>query len=124
MAQYAGTERRTFPALFGAGLGLGVILIIVAFLIDGSLGWGVVVLVVVAALAAVGYRAIAGSSRSDADSSDPIAKQPLTRDRPLGDTPEAHDEINVHDIPVDAPERHSTERLAGGSEGTTRGPVQ
>jgi hypothetical protein len=50
---------------------------------------------------------------------------PLTPDdeRPLGDTPEAHDEINPHDIPLDNPGRREAERLAGGEEGTTRGNV-
>ena len=48
---------------------------------------------------------------------------PITPDdeRPLGDTPEVHDEINPHDIPLDNPGRKEAERLAGGEEGTTRG---
>ena len=48
---------------------------------------------------------------------------PVTPDdeRPLGDTPEAHDEINPHDIPLDNPGRKEAERLAGGEDGTTRG---
>jgi hypothetical protein len=50
---------------------------------------------------------------------------PMTPDdeRPLGDTPEAHDEINPHDIPLDNPGRQEAERLAGGKEGTTEGNV-
>ena len=44
-------------------------------------------------------------------------------DRPLGDTPEAHDEISPHDLPKDHPGRQQAERDAGGDEGTTRGNV-
>ena len=48
---------------------------------------------------------------------------PLTPDdeTPLGDTPEAHDEISPHDLPPDHPGRAETERLAGGVDGTTTG---
>ncbi len=38
-----------------------------------------------------------------------------------GDTPEAHDEINPHDLPPDHPGRQAAEEKAGGEEGTTRG---
>ena len=41
---------------------------------------------------------------------------------PLGDTPEAHDEISPHDIPKDNPGRQEAERMAG-EEGATRGNV-
>ena len=59
---------------------------------------------------------------------DETAKEPLgpltpDDERPLGDTPEAHDEINPHDIPLGNPGRREAERLAGGEEGTTRGNV-
>jgi hypothetical protein len=37
-------------------------------------------------------------------------------DRPLGDTPEAHDEINPRDIPRDNPARHEAERRTEGAE--------
>ena len=39
---------------------------------------------------------------------------------PLGDTPEAHDEINPHDLPKDHPGREQAERIAG-ERGTTEG---
>lgn len=45
-------------------------------------------------------------------------------ERPLGDTDQAHDEINPHDLPRDHPARDDAEREAGGAEGTTRGPVK
>ena len=38
----------------------------------------------------------------------------------LGDTPEAHDEINPHDLPPDHPGRHAAERMAEG-DGETAG---
>jgi hypothetical protein len=41
---------------------------------------------------------------------------------PLGDTPEAHDEISPHDIPKDNPGRPEAERMAG-EKGVTRGNV-
>src|SRR3712207_1121280 len=40
---------------------------------------------------------------------------------PAGDTPEAHDEINPHDLPPDHPGRQAAEVQAGGEDGTTRG---
>lgn len=43
--------------------------------------------------------------------------------RPLGDTPEAHDDISPHDIPLDHPGREAAEKMAdgAGAEGTTAG---
>lgn len=40
---------------------------------------------------------------------------------PAGDTPEAHDEINPHDLPMDHPGRKAAEAQAGGEQGTTGG---
>ena len=59
----------------------------------------------------------------DEDAEEPLG--PLTPDdeTPLGDTPEAHDEISPHDLPPDHPGREEAERLAGGVEGTTRGNI-
>ncbi len=56
----------------------------------------------------------------DSESSEPLG--PLTPDdeTPLGDTPEAHDEISPHDLPPDHPGRAQAEREAG-ERGTTRG---
>ena len=43
-------------------------------------------------------------------------------DRPLGDTPEAHDELNPHDVPKwDRKTREAAEEQAGGPGGTTGG---
>ena len=43
--------------------------------------------------------------------------------RPLGDTPEAHDEITPHDLPADHPGRAEAERQAARGGGVTRGDV-
>jgi hypothetical protein len=39
----------------------------------------------------------------------------------LGDTPEVHDEISPHDLPVHHPGRAEAERLAQDEDGTTGG---
>jgi hypothetical protein len=58
-----------------------------------------------------------------ADAGDPIPSTHLVADdeTPAGDTPEAHDEINPHDLPKDHPGRQTAEEQAGGMQGTTRG---
>jgi hypothetical protein len=46
-------------------------------------------------------------------------------DRPLGDTPEAHDEISPHDVPKwDRATRMAAEEQSGGLEGETGGNEQ
>jgi len=50
------------------------------------------------------------------------ADQERPDDRPLGDTPEAHDEISPHDLPPDHPGRPAVIEQAGGMQGTTPGP--
>ncbi len=57
---------------------------------------------------------------------DDAAEEPLgpftpDDETPLGDTPEAHDEISPHDLPPDHPGRREAERISGDEEGTTRG---
>src|SRR3954468_15517812 len=45
--------------------------------------------------------------------------------RPLGDTPEAHDELNPHDVPKwDRATRMAAEEQSGGTEGTTGGNAE
>ena len=48
------------------------------------------------------------SERALSDESEPIPSAHLITDdeRPLGDTPEAHDEVSPRDIPLDNPGRH------------------
>jgi hypothetical protein len=54
------------------------------------------------------------------------AKEPLGAatpddERPMGDTPEAHDEIVPEDLPKDHPGRQEAERQAAEGDGTVRG---
>jgi hypothetical protein len=65
-----------------------------------------------------------GDARAaNADSEDPVPTAHVIEDdaTALGDTPEAHDEINPHDLPPDAPGRRAAEEMAGGQDGTTEG---
>lgn len=57
------------------------------------------------------------------DENEPLPSTHLIPDNETaaGDTPEAHDEINPHDLPTDHPGRQAAEAQAGGEEGTTRG---
>jgi hypothetical protein len=55
------------------------------------------------------------------DRDDPFPGLGMDDERPLGDTPEAHDEINPHDLPLDNPGRHAAERQAEQRGGTTPG---
>jgi hypothetical protein len=61
------------------------------------------------------------------DSEDPIPSTHLAKDErtPLGDTQEAHDEINPHDLPKGHPGRAEAEREAGEpAERTEQGVTQ
>jgi hypothetical protein len=122
--RFDGVERRRFPALVALGGGLGAVVVIVAFIADAGLAWPLLILFALCLLVAVVYRLIAGSTRDGADDTDSFPKQPATRSRPLGDTPEAHDELSPHDIPLYSPARRAAERQAGGLAGTTRGHRQ
>jgi hypothetical protein len=58
----------------------------------------------------------------DEDAKEPLGPMTPDEETPLGDTPEAHDEISPHDIPKDNPGRPEAERMAG-EKGVTRGNV-
>lgn len=58
----------------------------------------------------------------DSQSSEPLGPMTPDEETPLGDTPEAHDELSPHDLPPDHPGRKQAEREAG-ETGTTRGNV-
>jgi hypothetical protein len=67
-----------------------------------------------------------GTGGENTDKPEDTGDQPLgpaTPDsrRPLGDTPEAHDEIIPEDLPKDHPGRHEAERQAAEGDGTARG---
>jgi hypothetical protein len=86
----------------------------------------VIVLALFAANAALRRRVTARhDSIEDAmsDEREPLPSAHLIPDNttPAGDTPEAHDELNPHDLPPDHPGREAAEEQAGGEEGTTRG---
>jgi hypothetical protein len=57
----------------------------------------------------------------DDQADEPLGPATPDEETPLGDTPEAHDEISPHDLPKDHPGRQQAEREAGGEGGTTRG---
>lgn len=57
----------------------------------------------------------------DGRAAEPLGPMTPDDETPLGDTPEAHDEISPHDLPPDHPGREEAERLAGGEGGTTKG---
>jgi hypothetical protein len=59
----------------------------------------------------------------DSEASEPLGPMTPDEETPLGDTPEAHDEISPHDLPPGHPGREQAERQAGGEGGTTRGNV-
>src|SRR4051794_32109868 len=103
--RFEGVERRRFPALLAVGAALGAIVVIVAFISDAGLAWPLLILFVLCVAVAIAYRFIAGSNRDDADHTDSFPKQPATTARPLGDTPEARDEVSPHDFPVGTPAR-------------------
>ena len=57
----------------------------------------------------------------DKSADEPLGPATPDDETPLGDTPEAHDEISPHDLPKDHPGRKAAEEQAEG--GTTRGDV-
>ena len=61
----------------------------------------------------------AGPHNDEAD--EPLGPATPDDQTDLGDTPEVHDEISPHDLPVDHPGRAEAERLAGAEGDTTSG---
>lgn len=64
-----------------------------------------------------------GDAMADADEPIPATHLIPDDETPAGDTPEAHDELNPHDLPMDHPGRSAAERQAG-EDRTTRGDRQ
>ena len=52
---------------------------------------------------------------------EPLGPATPDTETPLGDTPEAHDELSPMDLPPDHPARKEAERKSGGIGGTTEG---
>jgi hypothetical protein len=61
------------------------------------------------------------TSPHDEEADEPLGPATPDDETPMGDTPEAHDEVSPHDLPKDHPGRREAEELAGGEGGTTRG---
>ena len=55
------------------------------------------------------------------DADEPLGPMTPDTETPLGDTPEAHDELSPVDLPKDHPGRKQAERDSEGVEGTTKG---
>jgi hypothetical protein len=103
-----------------------------AWILDGP-GYGIATLLAglipltAAALLVASTRrgtARAGDTLVDAtveDDADRVPAMGADERRPLGDTPEAHDEITPHDLPKDHPGRKEAERQADEHGGTTPG---
>ena len=112
---------QTFPIALLGGIGAMVVLAIIAGVV---VGWeyAVATLILIALVAGVAifYRLMAGKG-SEENPQGGLPKLPADAGRPLGDTKEAHDEINPHDFPADSPGRKPAEAMARGDEGTTGG---
>ena len=81
----------------------------------------IVIPIIVLALVCLGaffaFRTIGTSRNAESDASDPVPRLSDDEARPLGDTPEAHDEINPHDLPTDHPGRQAAEEMASEEAG-------
>ena len=112
----------TFPTALAGGIAAAIAVAIVAWITVGSeLALPVLVLAALCVGAAIAYRTVGTSRSAPTDSSDSVPRLSAEGDRPLGDTPQAHDEINPHDLPPDHPGRHAAEKIAEGDEGETAG---
>ena len=111
----------TFPIAWAGGIGAMLVLAIIAGVVV-AWSWGIAILVLTALVAGVAifYRLMAGKGSED-NPQGGLPKLPTDAGRPLGDTKEAHDEINPHDFPADSPGRKPAEAMARGDEGTTGG---
>ena len=120
---------KAFPSGILIGIIAAAILGVVAWIVLGAeFGIPILVLAAICILAALAYRMMAGSVSEDAgytDETDPTPKVPTSGDgRPLGDTADAHDEINPHDLPLDNPGRQTAEEMSGDIDSTTSGHAQ
>ncbi len=115
---------KTFPAAWIGGVIAGLVVAAVAWLtVGGELAIPVLILTVLLAVVAIVYRTVGTSRTAATDNTDTTPRLRAEGNRPLGDTPEAHDEINPHDLPPDHPGRHAAEEMAQG-DGETAGMSQ
>ena len=112
----------TFPTAVIGGLVAAVVVIAVAWLALGAeAAIPITILALICVGAAIAYRTIGTAGDAATDSSDSVPRLNAEDGRPLGDTPQAHDEINPHDLPPDHPGRHAAEEMAQGDDGSTSG---
>ena len=115
------TPGPTFPAALVGGVVAAVIVIGVAWAALGAeAAIPITILAVILVGAAIAFRTIGTSRMAASDNRDNVPRLNAEGERPLGDTPQAHDEISPHDLPPDHPGRHAAEEMAG-PEGTTSG---
>ena len=123
MASAKSTPGPAFP--LGLVIGLVAAVVVIAFAwatLGAEAGIPITILAVICAVVALVYRTMgAGGKRAESDSSEGgLPRLPADSERPLGDTPDAHDEISPHDLPPDHPGRHAAEEMAQG-DGDTAG---
>ena len=124
MASEKSTPGPAFPVGLVGGLVAAVVVIAVAWAALGAeVAIPITILAVICAGVAIAYRTMgSGGPRAASDSSEGgLPRLPTDSERPLGDTPQAHDEINPHDLPPDHPGRRKAEEMAEGDEGETAG---
>ena len=117
---------KAFPSGILIGIIGAAVLAVVAWTVLGAeFGIPILVLAAICIIAAIVYRMMAGAPSGDAgytDATDNVPKVPTSGDgRPLGDTREAHDEVNPHDLPLDNPGRTTAREMSGDESGTTAG---
>jgi hypothetical protein len=122
-ARFTDREKQRFPTLMVAGLLLAAAVIIVAWIAVGAeYAVPLVILAALCVVGLVGFRLISSRNRDPAASEEGgLPAQAPDPTRPLGDTAEAHDEINPHDFPLYNPGRRTAELMARGPANTTRG---
>jgi hypothetical protein len=120
---------------------VGVFLLVFALtvLITGHPGWIVAPLILAVLIAGyalanqrLAHKIVDEHHHGDVDEANadneeiglPATHLTVDDERPLGDTPEAHDEINPHDLPQGHPGRQAAEEQAGDQEGTTGGHAE
>ena len=125
LADRNNTPGATFPAGIVFGVLAAVVVIAVAWIAIGAeAAIPITILAVICLVAALVYRTVGTSRTAASDNTDTTPRLSAEGGRPLGDTPEAHDEINPHDLPTDHPGRHAAERMAEGGDDTTAGMAE
>ncbi len=114
------TTGATFPTAVVGGLVAAVVVIAVAWIaLDSEFAIPITILAAICLGAAIAYRTIGTSRTAPTDNRDTVPRLNAEGGRPLGDTPEAHDEISPHDLPPDHPGRRKAEEMAEGDSATS-----